>query len=120
MQRAGLAIVVVVVVGLSLGVSASASAQSRNPSNPYDRLFRGQINPDLTTTRLPETPVLPLKPAETPTLPLEAMFQNVPVCMPTMYGDASIDPTFGHAPLMNGPTPLIRVVPAPPCRKTAR
>jgi hypothetical protein len=120
MQHVGLAIVVALVVGLSLGVSTSASAQSRNPSNPYDRLFREQINPDLKPALPPSQPAQLPKHTETRTLALEPVFQNIPVCMPTMYGDASLDPTFGHAPVTNGPTPLIRVVPAPPCRKTVR
>ena len=118
MQRVELALVVA--VGLSLCVSTSVSAQSRNPSNPYDRLFRGQINPDVKPAVPAGPPAQPPRQAEAPALPLEPILQNVPVCMPTMYGDASLDPTFGHAPLLDGPTPLIRIVPAPPCRKTVR
>jgi len=118
MQRAGLAVVVAVVAGLSLGVSVSANAQSRMPANPFERLFRGQINPDLKTPRPFDQ--LPQPPKQAETMTIAPPFQNVPVCMPTVYGDTSIDPTFGHVPPTKGPMPLIRVVPVPPCRKPVR
>jgi len=116
MQRSGIAIVVAVAAAFWCGVPTSAHAQSRMPSNPYARLFRGQISPDLKAPRTLEQPAQEPKEA----LTISPMFQVAPVCMPTIHGDASVDPTIRHEPPANGPMPLIRVIPVPPCRKSVR
>jgi hypothetical protein len=114
MQRVGLGVIVAVAMALSLCVPTSASAQSRMPSNPYGRLFRGRINPDSKTSEQPSQPLA----QRAATIPSE--IQIAPVCMPAIYGDASVDPFIRVAPPTNGVTPPIRVIPAPPCRKLAR
>src|SRR5262245_12953467 len=106
MQGAGIAIVVAVAVALSFCVPASAGAQSRMPSNPYGRLFRGQINPD------PKSPEQPIQPPTQRATPISPEIQIAPVCMPAIYGDPSVDPLIRLAPPTNGATPLIRVIPA--------
>ena len=98
-------------VMLMLLPAADAGAQPSQvpPSkpSPFDRLFRGQLKP---AEKMPQ----PRDYANT-----NSMFQTPPVCMPVIHGDSSIDPSFMHVhvPPPNGPTPIIKVVPAPPCRK---
>ena len=118
MQRAQIAFVVVLASALSFGIPTSVSAQSRMPENPYGRLFRGQINPDVKTPRAPEQPPQPSTPGMA-TMP-PPMVPIAPVCMPIVRGDASIDPDFVQRPPTTGPTPLIRVIPAPPCQRSVR
>ena len=101
----------------SLSVAAQSPSASAQRPNPYENLFRSQLNPSQKTPGSPDfLSALQQSLQEKTALP---QVQTPPICMPVIHGDSSIDPAIvmhGAVP-GNGPTFTMRVVQPVPCRK---